>query len=290
MTLKESLKQAAMAKDVDYFGVGSVDRWNNAPKGHRPTDILPGAKSVIVIGIRIPQGCVEANRRAYEGLRHGVFVYMQYGYNLINDLLEDACLRMDKVLEAHGHRVFLPPASVGRDEEKMMGILSNRHSAVCAGLAEFGLNGLALTPDAGPRVRWGTIITDAAIAADPLYAGPPVCTGCKTCATLCPTQAFSHNEVFDIHIGNRTFHYAKLNRPVCRTAVTGLAAGSAGRLQAPDVGSTVHDVYDWLKLVKADDKWNRLERVAAMCGRCMIECQAGKPLEERAKTADKTSG
>ena len=285
MTLKESLRQAALSKDIDYFGVGSVDRWANAPKDHRPTDILPGAKSVIVVGMRIPEGCVEANKRAYEGMRHGVFVYMCFGYNLVNDLLEDACFRISKPLEQHGHRVFLPPASVGRDEEKMMGILSNRHSAVCAGLAEFGLNGLALTPDAGPRVRWAAVITDAPLQADPLYSGPPICTGCKNCITICPTGAFSAGEVFDIPIGERVFHYAKLNRPVCRAGVTGLAKGTAGRLQEPGVKEKIHDVTDWLKLVKSDDKWNRLERVAAMCGRCMIECQAGKPLAERANAA-----
>lgn len=77
-------------------------------------------------------------------------VYMVFGHNMLNDMLEEACDKMGAYLDQQGHRVFLPPASVGRDENEMMGIISNRHSAVAAGLAEFGLNGLVLTPSGAP--------------------------------------------------------------------------------------------------------------------------------------------
>jgi epoxyqueuosine reductase QueG len=279
--LKEILRGISKRNDMDFFGVGSVDRWSGAPVGHRPADVLPNAKSVIVMGVKIPEGCIRENIIAYNGMRHGILPYMVYGYNMLNDFLEEAAFKMADYLNSIEYEVFLPPASVGREEDRMMGIISNRHSAVAAGLAEFGLNGLALTPEAGPRVRWVIIVTDADLPADPLYHGPRICHDCMHCINVCPVQAFNSNEKWEFQIAEKDCSYCKLNRVVCRTAQTGLAKGSSGRLQMEINKNEMVTVNDWLKLVKSDNKWNRLERVAAMCGRCMIECTAGIPFHER---------
>jgi epoxyqueuosine reductase QueG len=157
----------------------------------------------------------------------------------------------------------------------MFGMFSNRHAAVCAGLAEFGWNGVALTPDAGPRVRWGTLITSLELEHSPmLYDGAPLCSKCGHCIEICPVGALSRTQEVSLRIEDKIISYKRLFKPLCRAAQTGLAKGSAGRLQA-DVGGKVETVCDWLKIVKADDKWNRLERTAAMCGRCMIGCKSG---------------
>ena len=76
MNLKNRLREIAFENGADFFGVANVERWKNAPIGHRPTDIFPGAKSVIVLGIKVPQGAIESNLRTYEGRRHGIFTYM----------------------------------------------------------------------------------------------------------------------------------------------------------------------------------------------------------------------
>ncbi len=280
--LKEELRRLCFENDLDLFGVGPVERWKGAPMGHRPTDVLPGAKSVIVVGIKIPEGCIKENMMAYRGEHNGILPYMVFGYNMLNDMLEEACDKMGAYLNEQGYRVFLPPASVGRDENEMMGIISNRHSAVAAGLAEFGMNGLALTPQWGPRVRWSVIVTDAELEPDPQYHGPKLCKECMHCADVCPTQAFSRDEQWEFKIGDKDCRYCKLSRYVCRTAQTGLSKGSAGRLQMEVSKDDFTVVEDWRKLVRSDDKWNRLERVAAMCGRCMIECPVGR--EEAAKS------
>lgn len=279
--LKAALKKMCFANDLDFFGVGNVERWKGAPVGHRPTDVLPGAKSVIVVGIKIPEGCIRENKAAYRGEHNGILPYMVFGYNMLNDMLEEACDKMGQYLNDKGYRVFLPPASVGRDENEMMGIISNRHSAVAAGLAEFGNNGLALTPEVGPRVRWSVIVTDAVLEPDPLYHGPKLCEECGHCAEVCPTKAFNTEEFWEFKIGDKDCRYCKLSRYVCRTAQTGLAKGSAGRLQQEVSKDDLLTVEDWRKLVRSDDKWNRLERVAAMCGRCMIECPVGRSGKEK---------
>ena len=277
MGLKNELRNLALSNEMDYFGVGSVNRWANAPVGHRPNDLLPEAKSVIVLGIRIPKGAIEGNRRAYEGLRHGIFTYMLYGYNKLNERLDLAAVKIARFLDNAGYKSFLLPASVPRDEYLMMGEMSNRHAAVCAGLADFGWHGLAMTPEAGPRVRWVPIITELELEADPMYSGDPLCdhNQCSVCVSACPVQALSEDHAVNLIIADREFSYGLLNRPLCRCGVTGLAVGTAGRLQA-SIPPGLNTVEEWRRIAGRDDAWNRKERVAAMCGRCLVLCPAGR--------------
>ena len=274
--LKEKLRQIALSEGADYFGVAPVSRWTHAPEGHRPTDLLPTAKSVIVIGIKIPQGAIESNNRSYEGKRHGIFTYMIYGYNLINDVLNKATSKMYDYLEEQGINTFPLPASTPRDEYKMEGVMSNRHAAVCAGLADIGWNGLALTPKDGPRVRWAPLILETELPADPLYNGPKLCdrSTCRVCIDICPVSALPEEDFVQIKIEDKTYNYGKLKKPVCRCGVTGLAKNTPGRLQA-DIPADIPNVEGWLKIASTDIIWNQMERVAAMCGRCLTQCPVG---------------
>lgn len=73
---KEELRKLCFKNDLDLFGVGPVERWKGEPVGHRPTDVLPGAKSVIVVGIAIPEGCIKENMMAYRGEHNGILPYL----------------------------------------------------------------------------------------------------------------------------------------------------------------------------------------------------------------------
>ena len=72
------------------------------------------------------------------------------------------------------------------------GIFSMRHAAVRAGLGEFGLNNLVVTPRYGPRVRFGAVITRAQLRASPLLERK-VCLGesCMLCLQKCGTSALT---------------------------------------------------------------------------------------------------
>ena len=49
------VKEAALTFGADVVGIAPVERWNDhVPEGHRPADLLPGAKSVVVVGARGP--------------------------------------------------------------------------------------------------------------------------------------------------------------------------------------------------------------------------------------------
>lgn len=63
--------------------------------------------------------------------------------------------------------------------------------AISAGLGEDGRNGLLLTPDHGPRLRLGKVITDLPLAIDrPIDFGVHgFCEQCNKCARACPVNA-----------------------------------------------------------------------------------------------------
>ncbi|MEP5729451.1 MAG: reductive dehalogenase domain-containing protein [Sulfitobacter sp.] len=66
--------------------------------------------------------------------------------------------------------------------------------ALQAGLGEYGRNGLVITRDFGPRVRFGRILTNMPLAHDqPVSFGvEKTCEICRRCANNCPPQAIDH--------------------------------------------------------------------------------------------------
>ena len=76
MSLKKELQELAGSNYMKYFGVASVDRFANMPIGHRPNDLLPNAKSVIVMGMVVPEGAIQGNIQAYSGIRQAIFSYV----------------------------------------------------------------------------------------------------------------------------------------------------------------------------------------------------------------------
>jgi epoxyqueuosine reductase QueG len=59
-----------------------------------------------------------------------------------------------------------------------------------AGLGWIGKCCLLVTPNVGPRVRWGSVLTDASLRAakKPMKDG---CGDCHECVNICPTKAFT---------------------------------------------------------------------------------------------------
>ena len=72
---------------------------------------------------------------------------------------------------------------------------SHRHAAVRAGLGEFGLNNLVVTRRFGPRVRFMSVITTAALEPDPLLS-EKLCLGerCRLCIDACGVDALHIRE------------------------------------------------------------------------------------------------
>ncbi|MEM1545396.1 MAG: 4Fe-4S binding protein [Candidatus Methanomethylicia archaeon] len=274
MSLIDEVKKLALLEDIDYVGVAPIVRFKNAPNGYRPNDILESCKSVISLGIKISDGVKIANQKAYSGLRNCIYIYMNFGYIVLNDKLDLAALRISRLLEKRGYISIPIPASRPSDPYELRGVFSHRHAAVAAGLGEFGWNGLLITPDAGSRVRLVSILTEAELEPSPMYSGDRLCKRekCGICISVCPTNAISGDKYVKVEIDNRVFEYAKINKTLCRYGTSGLIRKALGRQDVEIPKDPIPE--DFLKALGREDPWQKMERAASMCGRCIINCPA----------------
>ena len=58
MPTSEQVKAYAKECGADLVGIGSMDRFEGAPKQMDPRYIFPEAKAAVVLGFPIPRGCI----------------------------------------------------------------------------------------------------------------------------------------------------------------------------------------------------------------------------------------
>ena len=217
-TSKE-IKKLAKEFGATLVGIASVDRFEGAPSGHGPLDLMPQAKSVIVAGVRIPDPVVDYDEYHVKmkemnpelGIEASIEnFYMQMGHYVEDMMLNIIATKLANWLEInHGLRSLPTPnashTGLGHPVmEAKMGFFSQRHAAVRAGLGEFGLSGLVITPQFGPRVRYVSVITEAELDPDPLLKEKVCmrgkCGGAKgpACQQKCANKAISLRPGVDI--------------------------------------------------------------------------------------------
>ncbi|MFQ5758680.1 MAG: 4Fe-4S dicluster domain-containing protein [Candidatus Bathyarchaeia archaeon] len=178
MDLTEEVKDFARSVGGDLVGIASVERLADAPIEHRPQNYLPSAKAVVSIAVRLNYAPIEnlpKSRREYT-----------LNYHIVNRRLGDVAYEVSRFLEDHNYEAM--SFVVGSDQKTLFGDISHKHVAYAAGLGEFGLNNLLLTPKYGPRVRFASILTNTSLKPDPLFNGS-LCDECGECVKICPCGA-----------------------------------------------------------------------------------------------------
>ena len=205
MNLTKAVKDRVLAQEMDLVGIASVDRFTEAPEGHRPTDILPTAKSVIVAVIHVLDSVYDLPDTRYEYTNQ---------FFVLNGMLNSMGFKVSRFLQSRGYRTIPVPAAYPRVNKILKGILSHRHAAVLAGLGEFALSNLFTTPQFGPRVRLVSVVTEAELEPDPPYT-ESLCIQMRTqcelaCVKNCPVQAISEEGVINKH---NCLHYQEQIMP-----------------------------------------------------------------------------
>lgn len=177
---------------ADIVGIASTERFEGTPEGYRPTDLLEGAQSVVVFGIRNLLAVVNSSPS---------YVYSKIGYYFLNRYLDNIAYELGRFLDNRGF-VTLPLGApqaeyiIENDEpggtiDRFRGIFSLRHAAERAGLGRIGKSSLLITPQYGPRVRLGALITDALLMPDPLLEDTICLPKCRLCVEACPAKAIT---------------------------------------------------------------------------------------------------
>ncbi|MEX0777688.1 MAG: hypothetical protein WD042_18435 [Phycisphaeraceae bacterium] len=229
--LRSNIVRVAQDGDMDLVGFASVDRFSSVHYRMRPEAHLPGAKTVISIGMRYPMAMYE---RAGKGASESYFSMDGYeNFPMINTLMM-AAMDVTRYVEKRGFLAIPTQAKHYRVHpykdipDSWTQDFPNELAATAAGLGELGLHGRTITPQYGTRQRFLAIITDAQIAPDPLYKGDALCDKCMKCVDKCWVQAFDGSQLTAVQVGERTFEQAKLDPWRCHYCCKFMLISEAG--------------------------------------------------------------
>lgn len=190
MLLASEVKRVAHSVGADLVGIASAESLAKAP-GYAPTDLLPVAKSVIVMAKRALKGFIMTGKgRA-----------VSWGFIHLNLKLNEICYEVSKYIEDRGYvalpvffvyQTFLRPDTPNFNAVLDTKWLAYVPAAAEAGLGEVGFNHLLLTPEYGAKVRLTAVVTDAPLVPD-RKKEDGLCPGvsCNLCAEACPVGAIS---------------------------------------------------------------------------------------------------
>ncbi len=221
----EMIKQRAKEIGLDAIGIGNIERYHEAPPLMDPKNYFPGAKSVIVTAMRIPRG-------SYRGIEEGTHWhnYTYYSYNRLNTVIRPRLTyKIASFIEDFGWEAV--PCYPGVPERNPMRepvaegklpsdiVMQIRLMGVGAGVGEMGHSKVFMTPEFGPRVRLGLILTDAELEPDPIIEPRSICNMCGKCVKDCPGNAIppvkEKDKRIKVHIGDKTIEWGDVHMGRC---------------------------------------------------------------------------
>ncbi|MBK5252394.1 MAG: epoxyqueuosine reductase [Peptostreptococcaceae bacterium] len=135
---------------------------------------------------------VHLSDRIIDDITNGPTHMYFHHYRTVNRVIDDIEFKIGHEIEKKGYRYFPVAASqsLNLSDSYYEGFFSHKMAATRSGLGWVGKNGLLITPEFGPRVRLGTVLTDW-----PLPVSEPVttsgCFSCDLCVKACPAVALS---------------------------------------------------------------------------------------------------
>ncbi|MES0448022.1 MAG: hypothetical protein ABUJ92_15920 [Desulfobacterales bacterium] len=190
MQTTAELKDKIQAIGADLVGIASIDSPLLREHGEDPEKLLPGAQSLISIGVALNRAAVCS----------GNIRLNRYDSMCVYERLNHISLETIRLLAREGARAVSVspylPVNMASESKGMKGEVNHKTVAAIAGLGSIGLNRLLVTAEFGPFVRLGTVITDTTLSADqPLDENP--CDQCELCRTACPVEAIKEDGTLD---------------------------------------------------------------------------------------------
>lgn len=147
--------------------------WTIKEHTKKTTDIMPEAKSIVVIGYHVWDDMLElAIRKGEKWVYPGYFPLRTLRLEVIHHL------------EKKGYKAVTS------------GSLSYKRLAQLAGFGNFGKNALIINPTFGPWIRLALVLTNAKMAPDKSF-DKDLCGDCQDCVKACPVDALTPYRVDD---------------------------------------------------------------------------------------------
>lgn len=186
MQLEYKIRIMTEHEGADFFGIAELSSAKDTIADQGSLFIAEYPKA-ISIGIRLSDAIVDA---LPDRDNPAVAVNYRHAYDIINLRLDLLTSKLASIIQQDGYKALAIPASERYDDERICAVFSHKLAANLAGLGWIGKSCLLITPEAGPRVRWSTVLTDAPLK----VTGEPVepkCVECNKCVEICPINAFT---------------------------------------------------------------------------------------------------
>ena len=313
MITAKDIKAAAKSMGADIVGIGSIDRWSTAPIQMDPKQIMPNAKSIICLGFRVMRGSLR-------GVEEGTYFsnYSSMGYGGITYLyMPMTIINLSKFIEDEGYEAvpmghqsdwraldqvgflrpeYSRPVAPGKAAPDVM--INLRLAGFLCGIGEIGYSKMLLTPEFGPRVRVGIIITDLELEPDPVMEPGTLCNRCMACVRECPGGCIPADRTVKANVGGYELEWADVDMHKCDTVFQGGEEVKEGEVGTYFNGK--HD--DWADKYKPSSVTpfnkapnNLYNTGKAVCGAkgctraCMISLEARGKLSNKFHTPFRTS-
>ena len=205
--------------DVELIGVASVEESNSKELKSSATSLLPGAKSVVVLGKEIYKEVISLLRPSKEvgEAEYGELLGPHGDY--LAGRLTRAVHQLADIFRKETYRsLALPAVGCPTDQRSLTAIFSYKHAGQLAGLGVIGRHSLLITPEFGPRVRLACLLTEASLEPSSLIQRDN-CINCDACIRECPAQALEiprQGESYSMNkFACRTYRQAGLTCSVC---------------------------------------------------------------------------
>jgi epoxyqueuosine reductase QueG len=211
-------KVAEVVEDAGYIYGPFVPRTRTQSADTRPlSDWLEGARSVVVLGMHLPDTAVETAKTT-PAETVGPFAFARYEAQL---LLGDIAFKLIRRLNDSGRRATLAydlsglASRVHSSRGMLPDMRANGYAALLSGLAFIGIHGSPITHEHGVRQVFVSVVTDCVLPNDALYHGVIECERCKKpCIPACPTSALKNDPV-PLRLEGRTFHLPRYDSFAC---------------------------------------------------------------------------
>lgn len=187
MVIETVLGQIARGGGADYFGVADLTPARDFIR-EQGGDLPASFPRAVAVGVALPHG-LTAPLLSHDSDNGVLMTYDRYVYQVCNTLIDQITMRLAREIEKAGHRAMPVAASLRIKDKYLAGVVSQKLAAHLAGLGWVGKSCLLINPIDGPRVRWGTVLTDM-----PLETGTALerdCGKCTECVNACPVGAIT---------------------------------------------------------------------------------------------------
>ena len=190
------IKEIVYSLGADLCGVACIERFNDAPTGFHPLDVLSSCKSVISFAVRFPVGVLKCETPVpYTRIR-----------NSLTPKMDAIALNLCIELEKRGIVSVPIPTNESIWDDKTnrwRSIISQKHAAQAAGIGTIGRHSLLITKQFGSMVWLGCVLCDAEIEPDEIMEN--ICIHCNKCVQACPVNALKKENMNQLACWDNAF-------------------------------------------------------------------------------------